>query len=79
MGWHEAGTVCKMCPRSYRQADEIERLRNVIKNADEALTAYAKAVGTSRQESLRIQSHDPSWEAWKRLCDTLAEGASTNQ
>lgn len=52
-------------------ADEIEHMRTAIRSIDEAITAYAKSIGKSR-ESLAIQQHEPAWAAWKSLCDTLA-------
>jgi hypothetical protein len=51
-------------------ADEIERLQTKlvrIKNAIEEFAAATKPV------SLTIQKHDPSWEAWKKLCDACNE------
>ena len=53
-------------------ADEIVRLRASVKSIDAAIDAYAKSLGKSR-ESLVIQNHEPSWRAWKKLCDTLSE------
>lgn len=45
-------------------ADEIERLRA-------AVDALSKALSLPGGPSLAVQRHDPSWAAWKNLCDII--------
>lgn len=44
---------------------EIERLRA-------AFDVFSKAVNLPEGPSLAIQRHDPSWDAWKKLCDAFS-------
>lgn len=40
--------------------------------AKEAMDAFAKATSLPGGPSLFMQRHDPTWEAWKKLCDAFA-------
>jgi Tfp pilus assembly protein FimV len=37
-----------------------------------ALDAFSKALSMPDGPSLAVQRHDPSWEAWKKLCEQAA-------
>jgi hypothetical protein len=39
---------------------------------DKAFDAFSKATSMPGGPSLAMQRHDPTWEAWKTLCDTFA-------
>ena len=50
----------------YEPVDDVERL-------EAALRTFAKTLCLPGGPSLAVQNHDPSWEAWKALCDLVAE------
>ncbi len=62
----------QITPLGEQAIAEIERLRERIRIIDDAVTAFGKALSLSEGPSLAVQKHNPSWEAWKDLCDVLA-------
>lgn len=44
-----------------------------------AVTAFGKALCLDDGPSLAVQRHNPSWEAWKTLCDVCAGHSSCTQ
>lgn len=73
-GWvstERKGPACDDCGAS---ADTVEiwNTRPQVHALQEAITAFSKAVSETNGPSLAVQRHDPSWAAWKHLCDVSA-------
>lgn len=45
---------------------------------EKALDAFSKAMSMPGGPSLAMQRHDPTWEAWKKLCNIFAERSKQN-
>jgi hypothetical protein len=45
----------------------------VPKELQAAFDVFAKATSLPDGPSLSMQRHDPTWEAWKKLCDEFAK------
>lgn len=57
------------------QMDAVGRLGVAIKRIERVKATFgllSKALCEADGPSLTIQRHDPSWEAWKNLCDAVA-------
>ena len=58
--------------REKRKNREIAALRARIAELEAAITEFSKATSMKDGPSLAMQRHDPTWEAWKKLCQRLA-------
>ena len=55
--------VCKL------MANDV-RVR--IAELEAAITEFSKATSMKDGPSLAMQRHEPTWKAWKKLCERLA-------
>jgi len=42
-----------------------------------AIDAFAKATSMPGGPSLAMQRHEPTWDAWKKICDEINKGNRT--
>jgi hypothetical protein len=61
------------------KVQDIEELQDKLQRIKDALDSFALATTLYSQVSLAIQQHDPSWEAWKKLCDVTYDRTTKNQ
>jgi capsid protein len=61
----------EMRMEALRLFEENERLRARIAALEAAIDEFSKATSMKDGPSLVMQRHNPTWEAWKKLCQRI--------
>jgi len=67
---HDDATDWSLMGPLYR--DRIIELEALIAELEAAITEFSKATSMKDGPSLAMQRHEPTWKAWKKLCERLA-------
>lgn len=63
---------------SLYDAQRLQKLHDDSVRIQAAFDTFSRAVSLPGGPSLAVQRHDPSWEAWKALCEAFASSSSVS-
>lgn len=70
--WVRADTYMKCAERLLASPSPTAGDEGRVRAAREAFSAFSRALSLPDGPDLLVQRHDPSWEAWKNLCEAMA-------